>query len=78
MENFKENLKAISEFLAQRSKLGELAKNTRTSLSTVYDTFKVDTFDQLTGKKLDVYRLAIQMVQEIKSLPEKANDVLNN
>lgn len=78
MDNFKDNLKSIGEFITSRQKLGELAKRTETSLSTVYETFKVETFEQLSGKKLDVYRNAIQMVNEIKSLPQQAKDALKD
>jgi len=76
MENFKDNLKSIGEFIAARQKLGELAKRAETSLSTVYETFKVENFESLSGKKLDVYRIAIEMVNEIKSLPQQATDAL--
>jgi predicted DNA-binding protein YlxM (UPF0122 family) len=76
MEQFKENLKLISEFLAQKQKLSELAAETKTSLSTVYDTFKVERFEQLSGKKLDVYQKAIEMVKQIKSLPQQANEAI--
>jgi len=73
---FRENLKSISEFLAQKQKLSELASQAKTSLTTVYDTFKVESFEQLSGKKLDVYQKAIEMVNQIKSLPQQANEAI--
>jgi methylphosphotriester-DNA--protein-cysteine methyltransferase len=75
-EMFRDNLKTISEFLAQKQKLSELASQAKTSLTTVYETFKVESFELLAGKKLDVYQKAIEMVKQIKSLPQQANDAI--
>lgn len=75
-ENFKQSLIEMQEFLSTRKQMGNLAKESGTSLRTVYDTFAVNSFNDLKGKLLIVYRTAIKMIKEIKSLPEQANQAL--
>ena len=75
-ESFKQTLNDMKEFLSTRKQFSLLAENSRVSLRTVYDTFEAESFNDLTGKQLAVYRTAIEMVKEIKSLPQQATEAL--
>jgi len=76
LENFKSDLKEIQVFLSTRKKLGDLALQAGVGPTTVSETFKAKSFDELIGKKLDVYQKAIEMVTQIKSLPQQANEAI--
>ena len=76
LESFKQSLNEMKEFLSSRKQFTLLAKNSEVSLRTVYDTFEAESFNKLTGKQLAVYRKAIEMVNEIKSLPQQASEAL--
>jgi len=75
-KTFKQNLNEIQEFLSSRKQLSVLAVKCNVSLRTVYNTFETTEFDDLKGKQIKVYRMAINMVTEIKSLQEQATDAL--
>jgi len=76
LDTFKKDLTEIQSFLSTRKKLNELAVLAGVGLTTVNDTFKVKNFDELVGKRLDVYQKAIEMVNQIKSLPQQANEAI--
>lgn len=77
VENFRQSLCDMKEFLSSRKQMKALAEKSNVSLRTVYDTFNASSFEDMKGKQLDVYRMAIQMVTEIKSLPQQADEALN-
>lgn len=76
-ETFKSNLESIKDFLAEKRMLSDLAENVGVSDRLVQQALSVNSFDELTGKKLKVYEAAIEMVEKIKNLPDKAKEVLN-
>jgi len=76
-DNFKETLNGIQKFLSEKKQLKNLADRSGVSLRTVYDTFEVESFSQLAGKQLAVYQTSILMVEEIKKLPQLAENAIN-
>lgn len=76
-ENFKENLSEIKKILTEKKQISTLAERSGVSVRTVYDTFESESFSELSGKKLTVYRTAIQMIEEISALPAMAENALN-
>lgn len=75
--NVKNQLKEMQEFLASKKQLGVLAQRAGVSLGTVYGTFDVEDFESLKGKQLTVYQTAVELINEIKSLPAMAAEALN-
>jgi hypothetical protein len=43
----------------------------------VYNTFNSQSYDEIKGARLKVYKEAIKMVDEIKSLPAQSAEVLS-
>lgn len=76
-ETFKSDLQAIKNFLAKRRRLSVLAEQVGVSVRLVHEALSVNSFDELTGDKLTVYEEAINMVNNIKNLPDKAQEILN-
>jgi len=76
-ESFKQSLNEMKEFLTTRKKLSELAAKSNVSLRTVYNTFDAKEFNDMKGRQIDVYRNAIEMINEINSLQKQSTDALN-
>ena len=74
---FKDQLNKIKSYLAERKMLKKLAERANVEVRTVHNAFSANTFDDLKGSRLDVYREAINMVDEIKSLPTMATRAIN-
>lgn len=77
-ETFKKDLEEIKNFLSEKRKLTDLAHRVGVSVRLVHEVFKANSFEELTGDRLTVYQAAIEYVKEIKDLPFKANEVMNN
>lgn len=77
-QDFMQTLKDMKAFLAQKRKITELATSVGVSTKLVHEAFAVKSFNDLTGDKLTVYQKAIELIEKIKSLPEKANEVMNS
>lgn len=75
--DFKTQLNQMREFLASKSLMKELAERADVNTGTVYNTFSAEKFEDLKGKQITVYQKAIEIIEEVKSLPEKASAVLN-
>jgi hypothetical protein len=75
-ENFKQSLSEMKKFLTSRQQFSVLANKCEVSLRTVYNTFEAESFEDLKGKQINVYRAAIELVNEIKSLPHQADAAL--
>jgi hypothetical protein len=76
-ENFKKNLEEVKSFLSEKKQITTLAERAGVSTRTVYNVFNAESFEELNGIKLDVYRHAIKLVEEIKSLPMLAEEAIN-
>lgn len=76
-ESFKIELNEIRSFLAEKKQLPILAERAGVTVRTVYNTFNEQSFDDLKGDRLNVYREAIKLVEEIKNLPLKAKNLFN-
>lgn len=74
MEN---SLLEIKKFLVKKKKFEELSSIANVSLSTVYNTFRHKDVDDLVGDQITVFKCAITLVNEIKSLQELAELALN-
>ncbi len=74
----KNQLLTMREFLADRKQITTLAERSGVSVRTVYDTFTQASPDLLKGKQLVVFRKAIELINEIKSLPDLAMKAINN
>ena len=74
---FKKQLNEIKELLSQKKKFNELCRRANVSLRTIYNTFDANSFDELKGVRLDVYKEAIKMVDEINSLQAMAAEALS-
>lgn len=73
---FRETLTEIKTILTQKKQIKELSQRSGSSLRNVYRTFEASSFDDLVGKKLTVYKVAIEMVRELNSLQNQAKDVI--
>ena len=77
-KTFKDELMEIRDYLKEKKQLQVLADRTGVTPRTVSNTFDLtNSFDELKGDRLNVYRNAIILMEEIKSLPDKATIVLN-
>lgn len=74
----KNQLKEMRDFLSEKKQITILAQKSSVSLRTVYDTFANSCPEDLKGKQLIVYRKAIELINEIKSLPSLATEALKN
>lgn len=71
-------MEKVYSFLKEKGMITELIKRSETSRNTVLETFKKSSTEDLKGKQLLVYMEAMQMIEEIKSLPSRIEEVLNN
>ncbi len=69
-------LKEMQEFLSERKQITVLAEMSKVSLRTVYDTFNAPDIDKLSGKQLTVALKAVELIKQIKSMPEEAQNLL--
>lgn len=74
---FKRQLVEMRAYLADRKMLKEVGKRAGVEVRTVHDAFSSQTFDDLKGARLKVYKEAIKMIEEIKSLPAMASEALS-
>ncbi|MDD3195342.1 MAG: hypothetical protein PHU68_06035 [Paludibacter sp.] len=72
----KNQLKEMRDFLSERKLISELAKRAGVGVRTVYDTFAQASEEDLKFKQIKVYQTAIEMVAEIKQLPQRAKQAL--
>lgn len=72
----KNQLKDMRNFLSERKLISELAKRAGVGVRTVYDTFAQASEEDLKFKQIKVYQTAIEMVAEIKQLPQRAKQAL--
>lgn len=72
----KNQLEEMQNFLSEKKLITILAQKSDVSTRTVYDTFANSSPDDLKGKQLTVYRNAIELINEIKSLPRLAAEAL--
>lgn len=72
----KNQLKDMRDFLSERKLISELAKRAGVGVRTVYDTFAQASEEDLKFKQIKVYQTAIEMVAEIKQLPQRAKQAL--
>ena len=72
----KNQLKEMRDFLSERKMISELAKRAGVGVRTVYDTFAQASEGDLKFKQIAVYKTAIEMIAEIKQLPELAKKAL--
>lgn len=75
-ETFKSDLQKIKDFLSEKRKLTDLANEVGVSIRLVHEALSVESFSDLKGQKLTVYQAAIKMVDDIKNLPIRANEVI--
>lgn len=78
MTEFIETRDKMKAFLTSRQKLKELEVRAGVSRSTVSRTFQVNTEDQLIGSYIDVWNAAVELIEEIKLLPDKAKKLMEN
>ena len=71
-------LKEMQLFLADKKQLTVLAERAGVSIRTVYDTFDCEDFEKLKGKQLTVAQKAIDLINEIKNMPDAARDALKS
>lgn len=72
----KNQLKEIKEFLSERKLISELARRAGVGVRTVYDTFAQASVEELKFKQILIFKTAIEMIAEIKQLPELAKKTL--
>lgn len=72
----KKQLKEMRDFLSERKMISELAKRAGVGVRTVYDTFAQASAEELKFKQILVFKTAIEMIAEIKQLPELAKKTL--
>lgn len=71
-------MKEILEKIREKGLLVELMDRADVSRNTVIATFENESFDDLKGKQLAVYREAVKMIEEINSLPKRAEKALKS
>lgn len=69
-------MKEIFEFIKKKNQLQELLERSGASRNTVITTFKKESFEELKGKQIDVYREAVKLIEEINLLPKRAEEAL--
>lgn len=74
---FKEQLKEMQAIISEKKWLSVLATRSGVEVRTVYNTFNAESYDEIKGARLKVYKEAIKMVDEIKSLPAQSAEVLS-
>jgi DNA-binding phage protein len=73
----KNQLKEMRDFLSERKLISELARRAGVGVRTVYDTFGQKSEKDLKFKQITVYKTAIEMINEVKQLPELAKKALS-
>lgn len=70
-------MKEILEKIKEKGLLPELMLRADASRSTVNVTFENESFDDLRGKQIIVYREAVKLIEEINMLPKRAAEALS-
>lgn len=66
-KTYNKELKDLKSFLSKRRKLSTLAREIGVDVRTVHYAFKVESPENLTGKKIDVIKRAYEMKAEIET-----------
>lgn len=70
-------MKEILEKIKEKGLFPELMLRADASRSTVNVTFENESFDDLRGKQIIVYREAVKLIEEINMLPKRAAEALS-
>jgi len=73
--NFINDRNTIRDFVSRVRRVQYLAKISEVSKSTVERTFKVTSFDSLSGNMLTVWENAVKMYEDFELLKEKTKTV---
>lgn len=76
MNKKKQHLREMMAFINEKGLMNRLCEKANVSRNTVVATFEAESFEDLKGKQLIVYQAAIELMEQIKQLPAKAEELL--